>query len=78
MTGQNQDDMTTKVASLTEEFPGYQFSWTENDSDHPDGRYRLSAQEAESWSNGEIQTASGDTIEAAIEGMRAKMRGGNP
>ncbi len=74
MTDQTQDDATTRVAALAEEFPGYQFSWTEGDDEHPDGRFRISAQETESWSSGEVQTASGDTIDAAIEGMRTTMR----
>lgn len=74
MTDQTQDDATTRVAALADEFPGYQFSWTEDDDEHDDGRFRISAQEAESWSNGEVQTASGDSIDAAIEAMREKMR----
>ncbi len=78
MTDQNQnrtqDDIAGRVAALNDEFPGYQFSWTSND-DQSAGRYSISAQETESWSYGEVQSASGDTIDDAIAAIRSVMGG---
>ncbi len=70
MTDQHHDDISARVAALTDEFPGYQFSWTANDDQTP-GQFHISAQESESWSNGEVQAASGDTIDEAIAAMRS-------
>ena len=70
MTDQQQGEISARVASLTDEFPGYQFSWTSND-DQSAGRYSISAQESESWSHGEVQSSSGDTIDEAIAAMRS-------
>ena len=75
MTTPNQDDIATRVAALTEEFPGYEFTWTAND-DTTDKRYHISAQETGSWSAGEVKSATGDTIEGAIDQMRSTMRSG--
>ena len=72
MTDQHQDDISALVATLSDEFPGYQFTWTSND-DQSAGRYSISAQETESWSNGEVQSASGDTIDEAIASMRSAL-----
>ncbi len=76
MTDQNQtqDDIAARVTALSDEFPGYQFTWTSND-DQSAGRFSISAQETESWSHGEVQSASGDTIDAAIAAMRSVMGG---
>ncbi len=71
---QTQDDVSARVAALNDEFPGYQFTWTAND-DQSAGRYSISAQETESWSHGEVQSASGDTIDDAIAAMRSVMGG---
>lgn len=72
MTDRNHDDTSARVSALSSEFPGYQFTWTAND-DQTAGRFHISAQETESWANGEVQSGSGETIDEAIEAMRAAM-----
>lgn len=82
MTDQTQDQTSSRVAALAEEFPGYQFSWTDDDASQWEpgetaaGRYRIVAQESESWSAGAGTTASGHTVDEAIEAIRAAMRSG--
>ena len=72
MTDRDHDAISARVAALSDEFPGYQFSWTEND-DQTAGQFHISAQETESWANGEVQSASGNTIDEAIAAMRSKL-----
>lgn len=72
MTDQQQDETSARVAALSDEFPGYQFSWTGNDNQTA-GQFHISAQETESWANGEVQSASGNTIDEAIAAMRSAL-----
>lgn len=74
MSTDDQDEMTSRMSTLAEEFPGYQFSWSEDDGTAGNDRFRISVRETEDWSTGEVQSASGDSIEAAISRIREQMR----
>ncbi len=82
MTDQTHDETSSRVAALADEFPGYQFSYTDDGDSQSapgetgSGRYRIVAQEAESWSGGGGTSAAGDSVDAAIEAIRSAMRSG--
>ena len=82
MTDQTNDETSSRVAALADEFPGYQFSWTDDAASQPGaggtaaGQYRIVAQESESWSGGGGTTATGDSVDAAIEAIRTALRSG--
>lgn len=68
MTTPNDDAIDTRLASLTDEFPGYQFSLAEID-----GGYRISVHETESWVGEPVAPAEGATIDEAVATLRAAL-----
>ncbi len=81
MSDQQSDTIDAKVAALSDEFPGYQFSWTDapvpagQDDASGSGRYSVSVREAAGWAGGEpLPMTQGDTIDAAIDAMRTHLR----
>ncbi|HEV2528492.1 MAG TPA: hypothetical protein VGT61_08605 [Thermomicrobiales bacterium] len=75
------NEIDAKVAALGEEFPGYEFSWTDadvpanQDDSSGSGRYSVSVREAAGWAGAEpLPMSHGDTIDAAIDAMRSRLR----
>lgn len=68
MTTPNDETVHARLAALTEEFPGYQFSLT-----GVDGAYRISVHETESWVGEPVAPAEGATIDEAIAAIRAAL-----
>ena len=80
MTDQTHDDTSSRVAALSEEFPGYEFSYTDDGDSQPGTdataaeRYRIVAQESGSWSSGGGTTGTGSSVDAAIESIRSALQ----